>query len=39
MVVVHSGVVLHQHPIGSSGRNSERGGDGRQGIVVVYEFI
>ena len=23
---------------GSSGRNSERGGDGRQGIVVVYEF-
>ena len=24
---------------GSSGRNSERGGDGRQGIVVVYEFI
>ena len=24
---------------GSSGRNSERGGDGRVGIVVVYEFI
>ncbi|MBT89962.1 MAG: hypothetical protein CL921_00165 [Deltaproteobacteria bacterium] len=24
---------------GSSGRNNERGGDGRQGIVVVYEFI
>jgi len=23
---------------GSSGKNSERGGDGRQGIVVVYEF-
>ena len=23
---------------GSSARNSERGGDGRQGIVVVYEF-
>ena len=24
---------------GSSARNRERGGDGRQGIVVVYEFI